>query len=130
MNSKPKTPRIRWHVSPETAMHLAKIRGSKGYRSWEEFFQELIDKEVPERSLKRNEERASALKGVENEIQSLREVIESIQEELIQNSAKQDQTISLLKGILEVFSIEQAKQASAENQPKTALQKYLESIGR
>lgn len=130
MNSKPKTPRTRWHVSPETALRLSRLRDAKGFKSWEEFFQALINTEVPERASNQEEEKTSQLKDVENEIRSLREMLESQQEEQIQNSTRQDQIISLLKGILEVFAIEEAKQTAAQNQPKTALQKYLESIGR
>lgn len=42
MKSKPTKPRIRWHVSCETAAMLERVRKISGSKSWDDFFVALV----------------------------------------------------------------------------------------
>ncbi len=41
-----KKPQVRWHVSRETALALERLRKTQGYRSWDEFFINILNKET------------------------------------------------------------------------------------
>lgn len=126
--------RIRMNINPETALELERLRKLKGYRSWEELFQEIILQSfVPDKQLppigKIVVSISEQIAQLQLEVKSLKEWVEKVAIEANEISSEVQATRSEIATIKDLITIDIKPVEENQTQPLTALQKYLRDQG-